>query len=98
MHARVVSMEILPMDIEEAIRIYQDLVVPAAKEERGFRGALLLTDPYTGEGASISLWESEDDLHASEASGFYHRKLDQLDALFISTPVRKHYEVSVQEV
>ena len=98
MHARVVSMEILPMDIEEAARIYQDLVVPAAKEERGFRGALLLTDPYTGEGVSISLWESEDDLHASEASGFYHRKLDQLDALFISTPVRKHYEVSVQEV
>lgn len=97
MHARVVSMEILPMEIEEAIRIYQDLVVPAAKEERGFRGALLLTDPYTGEGVSISLWESEDDLHASEASGFYHRKLDQLDALFISTPVRKHYEVSVQE-
>ncbi len=96
MHARVVSMEILPMDIEEAIRIYQDLVVPAAKEERGFRGALLLTDPYTGEGVSISLWESEDDLHASEASGFYHRKLDQLDALFISTPVRKHYQVSVQ--
>ena len=98
MHARVVSMEIQPMDIEEANRIYQDLVVPAAKEERGFRGALLLTDPYTGEGVSISLWESEDDLHASEASGFYHRKLDQLDALFISTPVRKHYEVSVQEV
>ncbi len=98
MHARVVSMEILPMDIEEAIRIYRDLVVPAAKQERGFRGALLLTDPYTGEGVSISLWESEDDLHASEASGFYHRKLDQLDALFIGTPVRKHYEVSVQEV
>jgi len=98
MHARVVSMEIRPMDIEEANRIYQDLVVPAAKEERGFRGALLLTDPYTGEGVSISLWESEDDLHASEASGFYHRKLDQLDALFISTPLRKHYEVSVQEM
>ena len=45
---------------------------------------------------SISLWESEDDMHASEASGFYHRKLDELDALFISTPVRKHYAVSVQ--
>ena len=96
MHARVVSMEVLPMNVGEVVRIYRDSVVPAAKEERGFKGALLLTDPYTGEGVSISLWESEDDMHASEVSGFYHRKLDQLDTLFISTPVRKHYEVSVQ--
>jgi hypothetical protein len=35
-------------------------------------------------------------MHASEVSGFYHRKLSELAALFISTPVRKHYEVSVQ--
>ncbi len=96
MHARVVSMEVLPMNVAEAVRIYRDSVVPAAKEEQGFSGALLLTDQDTGEGVSISLWESEDDMHASEASGYYHRKLDQLDALFISTPVRKHYEVSVQ--
>jgi heme-degrading monooxygenase HmoA len=95
-HARVVSIEVLPMNVGEAVRIYRESVVPAAKEEQGFKGALLLTDPYTGEGVSISLWESEDDMHASEASGFYHRKLDQLDTLFISTPVRKHYEVSVQ--
>jgi heme-degrading monooxygenase HmoA len=89
-------MELLPMNVGEAVRIYQELVVPAAKEERGFKGALMLTDSKTGEGVSISLWESEEDMYASEASGFYHRKLDELDALFISTPVRKHYEVSVQ--
>jgi heme-degrading monooxygenase HmoA len=95
-HARVVSMEVLPMNVAEAVRIYRGAVVPAAKEEQGFSGALLLTDQDTGEGVSISVWESEDDMHASEASGYYHRKLDQLDALFISPPVRKHYEVSIQ--
>jgi hypothetical protein len=36
-------------------------------------------------------------MHASEESGFYHRKLSELEAFFISTPVRKHYEVSVKE-
>ncbi|HSK98717.1 MAG TPA: hypothetical protein VK869_00110 [Rubrobacteraceae bacterium] len=84
------------MNVREAVRIYQERVVPAAREEEGFRGALMLTDPDTGEGLSISLWNSEDEMHASEASGFYHRKLDELEALFISTPVRKHYEVSAQ--
>jgi heme-degrading monooxygenase HmoA len=97
MYARVVSMEMLPMDVAEAVRIYRHEVVPSAKEERGFRGALLLMDPPTGEGISISLWASEEDMHASEVSGFYHKKLTKLDKMFISTPVRKHYEVSVQE-
>jgi heme-degrading monooxygenase HmoA len=96
MHARVVSMEMLPINVGEAVRIYQNRVVPAAREQDGSRGALMLTDPDTGEGLSISFWNSEDDMHASEASGFYHRKLGELDDLFISTPVRKHYEVSVQ--
>jgi heme-degrading monooxygenase HmoA len=93
-HARVVSMEMLPIDTREAARIYQERVLPAAREQQGFRGAFLLTDAETGEGLSVSLWRSEEDMHASEASGFYHRKLSELDALFISTPVRKHYEVS----
>ena len=96
MHARVVDMQVLPANMKEAVRIYRDSVIPVAKEQRGFRGALMLTDEDTGVGVSISLWESEDDMHASEASGYYHRKLDQLDALFISPPVRKHYEVSLQ--
>jgi heme-degrading monooxygenase HmoA len=95
-HARVVSMEMLPIDVREAARIYQERVLPAAREQQGFRGALLLTDAETGEGFSVSLWSSEDDMYASEASGFYHRKLSELDALFISTPIRKHYEVSAQ--
>ncbi len=96
MHARVVSMEMLPVNVGEAVRIYQERVVPAAREQQGFRGALMLTDAGTGEGLSISLWSSEKDMHASEASGFYHRKLGELEAFFISTPVRKHYEVSAQ--
>ena len=96
MHARVVSIEMLPIDVREAARIYQERVLPAAREQQGFRGALLLTDAETGEGLSVSLGSSEENMHASEASGFYHRKLSELDALFISTPIRKHYEVNAQ--
>jgi heme-degrading monooxygenase HmoA len=96
-HAQVVSMEMLPMNVGEAVRIYRDRVVPAAREQEGFRGAWMLTDPETGEGLSISLWDSIDDMHGSGGSSFYHRKLSELEDFFISTPVRKHYEVSVKE-
>ncbi len=96
MHARMVSMQVLPTDMKEAVRVYRDSVIPTANEQRGFRGALMLTDPDTGVGVSITMWESEADMHASEASGFYHEKLDKFDALFVSAPIRKHYEVSAQ--
>ena len=97
MHARVVIMEMLPIDVEEVVRTYRDRVVPAGREQEGFGGAWMLTDPETGEGLSISLWQSADDLLASEESDFHHRELGELEDFFISAPVRKHYEVSVKE-
>ena len=97
MHARVVIMEMLPIDVEEAVRTYRDRVVPAGNEQEGFRGAWMLTDPETGEGLSISLWQSADDMLASEDSEFHNRELDELEDFFISAPLRKHYEVSVKE-
>jgi heme-degrading monooxygenase HmoA len=96
-HARVVIMEMLPIDVKEAVRTYRDRVLPAGREQEGFRGAWMLTDPETGEGMSISLWDSADDMRASEDSDFHHRELGELEAFFISAPVRKHYEVSVEE-
>ena len=97
MHARVVIMEMQPIDVEEAVRTYRDRVVPAGREQEGFRGAWMLTDPETGGGLSISLWESADDMLASQESDFHHRELGELEDFLISAPVRKHYEVSVKE-
>jgi hypothetical protein len=50
----------------------------------------------TGEGPSISLWESADDMQASEGSDFRRRELGEPEAFFVNAPVRKHYEVSVK--
>jgi heme-degrading monooxygenase HmoA len=96
-HARVVIMEMLPIDVKEAVSSYRDRVVPAGREQDGFRGAWMLTDPETGEGMSISLWESAEDMRASEESEFHRRELGELEGFFVSAPVRKHYEVSVEE-
>jgi len=36
-------------------------------------------------------------MHASDESDFHHRELGELEAFFISAPLRQHYEVSVKE-
>ncbi|MFZ5509574.1 MAG: antibiotic biosynthesis monooxygenase family protein [Pseudomonadota bacterium] len=95
MHARVVAVQALPGKTEEAIRIYRDSIMPAAKEQKGFKGAYLLTDPGTGKGISVTLWESEADLKASETSGYYQQQIAKLAPVLAGPPTREVFEVSV---
>lgn len=96
MKARAVSVQIQPGKMNTAIDIYRDSIVPAGSQLKGFKGALLLTDPTTGKALSIGLWETEADMTAGEASGYFQEQLAKLGAVLAAPPVREHYEVSVQ--
>ena len=93
MHAMVVDLRTNPVDTKELVRVYRDEVVPMARENRHFKGAWLLTDPDTGVGISITLWNT--DRHAGEIEGFYDEKVEKFAALLTETPVRKHYDLDV---
>jgi heme-degrading monooxygenase HmoA len=96
MNARVVHVQMQPGKVNEAISLYRESVVPAAKQQNGFKNALLLTDPTTGKGLSITLWETEADMAAGEASGYYQEQIAKFASIFAGPPERAHYEVSVQ--
>ena len=93
MQAMVVDLRMRPVDSKEMVRVYRDEVVPMAREQKGFKGALLLTDPETGVGISITLWDI--DRHAGEIEGFYDEKIEKFATLLTETPIRKHYDLSV---
>ena len=95
MEARVVDLRVVPTEAREMVRIYRDSVLPVARLQPGFRGALLLTDDDTGLGISISLWETDEDRQEGEANGFYQAQIRKFSELLTETPVRKHYNVSV---
>ena len=95
MEARVVDLRVVPTEAREVVRIYRDSVLPAARHQHGFGGALLLIDDDTGLGLSITLWETEEDRQEGEANGFYQEQVRKLSDLLTETPVRKHYNVGV---
>ncbi len=95
MEARVVDLRVVPTESREVVRIFRDSVLPAARLQPGFRGALLLTDDDTGVGISISLWETEEDRREGEANGFYQAQIGKFTEHLTETPVRKHYNVGV---
>ena len=96
MFSRLVTLQLQPGKTEEAVRMYRDSVIPAAKKQHGFKGAMLLTDSTTGKGYSITEWETEADMKAGEASGYYQEQINKFGQLLKSTPTREGFLVSLQ--
>ena len=96
MFARLMIVPVKSDKIDETIKVYAESVIPAAKSQKGYRGAYLLTDRKTGKGVSITLWDSEEDAIANEQSGYYQASVGKFKDFFTAPPIREGYEVSVQ--
>ena len=96
MFARVTIGQFLPAKMDEATGIYRDSVVPAAKQQKGFKGLYVLGDRKTGKGLTMALWETEADMMAGETSGYYQQQVAKFKDLFSAPPVREAYEVTLQ--
>ncbi len=94
MHARVILGKVQFNKQDEAINIYKESVVPAAKEQKGFMSMNLLTDLDTNKFISITFWETENDMIASESSGYLQEQLGKIAALFVGPPTIQNYVVS----
>ena len=94
--ARVNLNQVSVEKVDEVIRIWEEIIIPAAKSQKGFCGAYLLTDRKLGKGMGITFWETEEDAIANEQSGYYRDQLNKFKSVFIVPPVRVGYEVSVK--
>ena len=93
MFARVTIATSLPGKSDEVLRIERDSIVPACKTQKGFKGLYMLNDPKTMKGMTISLWETEADMRAAEASGFYMQQVAKVKDVLAAPPVKEEYEV-----
>ena len=82
--------------LEDARAIIRDSVLPAATQQRGFRGAYWAVDRETGTGIGISLWDTRADAEALVASGFYQEQVAKLGSLLVAPPEREVYEVAAE--
>lgn len=95
MYAGVVTMQVRPGKMDGFIHIYQASVVPAFMGQKGFCETQLFTDPTSGKGLLLTLWETEGNLRAFEASGQFQAQLARFQPVLSAPATREHYEVSV---
>ncbi len=84
--ARFISARLHPGNIDTVIGLFENVVMHAATEQKGFRRGLLLVDRTTDRVVSIGLWNSEADLHASERVGYLSQQIGNFTQL-VSAPI-----------
>jgi len=98
MHARVSTFEGGSIEqIEEGVQLIREQVIPAAQQIDGYMGIISLADRASGKGLTITLWESEAALQASEEAANRLRQ-GAANALQARIASVERYEVVVSEV
>ncbi len=96
MHARVTTVDIVPGKEDETVEIWRKDIVPLVKAQAGFKAAYVLGDTESHRGMSVTLWESEADMKASEDSGAVQEALSKFVGLFAGPPKQERFEVLLE--
>src|ERR671935_2696380 len=96
MHARASTLQGSPDQVDEAISGYENALATFRSID-GNRGAFLLLDRGSGKGIGVTLWESEDAMHASRqrADELRQQAASSTGATIVSV---EEYEVAVWDV
>ena len=97
MFARVTT-GIMPKDKIDALnkRVAEKLF-PEVKKQKGYKGFITMINPETGERLSVSLWDTEADMLASEKASYYTQDQKEAPAIGIKPVGTKYYTVGIKD-
>jgi hypothetical protein len=96
-YTRVSTLEGSPGQIDKGLRYLRAEILPTGKDDPGFKGLIALSDRQSGKALSITLWEREEDMRATEQDA------NQLRSAWAETSGQQiasveNYEVGLFEV
>jgi heme-degrading monooxygenase HmoA len=94
-YARVTNIQFPPRMKAEVTSAARGLE-PVLKEQRGFNGLQVLTDPNAGQSIIVSFWETEADAEAGEANPSYIGQMSMLSSFLAGPLAPTTYEASVR--
>lgn len=99
MHARMTVATVQPEHFNEARAAVQEAFLPAAQEQPGYGGFLLLTDRENRQLIGISFWETEAAMESSGGgSGYYQQRMTDFIGFLSEPPTTTSHEVAVREL
>lgn len=92
MYARLTFAKTLPEQFDRLRKIYNEEIVPAVRQQKGFMNIILLEPTDKAEDfISMTQWENKEFADQYEASGLYKELVGKLKDLLVKEPVLKTY-------
>jgi heme-degrading monooxygenase HmoA len=98
MHARQSTLQGKPTQLEAGIKNFNEQILPALKQLKGFTGAQFLADRKSGKAIVTTYWETEQALRDSEAKANDLRKTAAEQVGSTATPVVERFEVVMADI
>jgi heme-degrading monooxygenase HmoA len=73
MFARVSHFDVRSELIQQGYRAIVEHVMPALEMQNGYSGGLLLANSQQGKMLAVSLWESDQEMHATDEASYWFR-------------------------
>ena len=73
MFAQVSHYTVHPERLQQGQREVEEHVIPALRMQPGFSGGLLLANEQKGKVLAVTLWESEEEMHATDEASHWFR-------------------------
>jgi heme-degrading monooxygenase HmoA len=81
MHARIAQFDIVDGKVDDLAAAYAS-TMPLLRQAKGFRETILMIDRAAQKAVSVSLWDSEADIRATEKPGSFLEKALPIVAKF----------------
>ena len=78
--ARVSEWSVPPERQDEALRAAEEHIVPSLRMQSGYLGDWLFGDTENGRMLTVTLWESEEAMHATDEHAHWYRTFGAQDA------------------
>lgn len=96
MIARIITFHPLPDKVDELLHSVTNTVLPFMQQQAGCTLLTLLSDDQAHKVVTIGLWESAEDLLATEQSACYQEHIASVIALLGAPPGSESYIVHLQ--
>jgi heme-degrading monooxygenase HmoA len=63
------TLEVPPDQVDAGVGYLRNRMLPEARQIEGFRGMIAMVDRERGKAVTVTLWDSDEALQASEAAG-----------------------------
>ncbi|MBK8946366.1 MAG: hypothetical protein IPM32_14010 [Ignavibacteriae bacterium] len=98
MYARMTTFYLNVKAMDQASKVYQDSIIPAAKNQHGFLKAFFLTNSNAGKFVAVTIWDNIEHALANQKSGYYQAQIEKFSEFMIGDPEIEGFSVGAMSL